>query len=203
MSWAWTGSSFATRGITCGVITHGFCNHKIPKIVLAQRPFHQLLWNFVFFKCRLLSVFCFDTFLQYLITGSLCYCSRNSCVYVSTCYRHNPPFWAAVGSYIFSLLGELQHNCISGVSVGSAQALKSFLGAKVFLAIYKGPAWSTLTPLLKAPGHSLPCLLPTRTQWLPRLYSYSIKDFELLLGNYLILRCYSTGLFVKTSFWGV
>lgn len=131
--------------------------------------FHQLLLNFVFFKSRLLSVFSFNKFLQYLITDSLCYCSRNSCIYISTCCRHNPPIREAVGSYVFSILVELQHNCISGISVGSTQALKSFWGAKVFLAICKGPAWSILARLLKAPGHSLQCLLPTCTKWLPRL----------------------------------
>lgn len=110
----------------------------------------------------LLPVFSFDTFLQYLITGSLCYCSCNLCMYISTCIRGNT-FWAAAG--IFSLLVELQHNCIS---VESTQAFRSFLGAKVFLAIYKEPAWSVLAHLLKAPGHSLLCLLPTCTQWLPR-----------------------------------
>lgn len=82
--------------------------------------------------------------------------------YISTCYRRNT-FWAAAG--IFSLLVELQHNCIS---VGSTQAFRSFLGAKVFLTIYKEPAWSILAHLLKAPGHSLLCLLPTCTQWFPR-----------------------------------
>lgn len=165
MSRAWTGSSFAMRIITCGIITRGFCNPKISRIVLALRSFHQILLKFVFFITQLLSVFSFDTFLQYLITGSLCYCSHNSCTFISTCYRHNPPFWAAVDSYIFSLLVELQHSCIS---VGSTQALKIFLGAKVFLVIYKGPAWSILIPLLKAPGHSLRYLLPTCTQWSPR-----------------------------------
>lgn len=88
--------------------------------------FHQLLLNFVFLKSWLLSVFSFNKFLQYLITDSLCYCWRNSCIYISTCCRHNPPIREAVGSYVFSILVELQHNCISGISVGSTQALKSF-----------------------------------------------------------------------------
>lgn len=111
----------------------------------------------------LFSVFSFDTFLQYLLTGSLCYCSCNLWTYIFTCYRHNTSFLAAAG--MSSPLVELQHNCIS---VGSIQAFRSFLGAKVFLAIYKEPAWSILAHLLRAPGHSLPCLLPTCTQWLPR-----------------------------------
>ena len=51
---------------------------------------------------------------------------------------------------------------------GPHRLWRAFLGAEVFLGIYKGPAWSIFTPLLKAPGHSLPCLPPTCTRWLPR-----------------------------------
>lgn len=130
MSQAGTGSSFATHGITCGVFTHGFFNHKNPDLCWHWDILHQIPLKFVFFIPQLLSVFSFDTFLQSLITGSLCYCSHNTCIYISTCSSHNSTFWAAVDSYIFSLLVELQYNCTSGIPGGIRTGIEGLFGCQ-------------------------------------------------------------------------
>ena len=158
MSSTWTGLSLVTRGI----MYYCFCDHKISRIVLALRSFHQLSLNSVFFLSWLLYLplthFC-NTYPQAVFVTAH---ATRAYAFLRAVQRHSLPFQAAVGCY-------RNRAAPPGFSVGFTQAFQRFfLGAKVFLAICKAAALSILILHLKVPGHSPTCLLPTCTQWLPR-----------------------------------
>lgn len=128
----------------------------------------DLLFNWILCSLYPAIVFSTDTFLQYLITGNLCYCQCDLCIYISAscgCSLHFfRQHWAVTPSHY---LQSCKTAVPLGISMGYTQAFKSFLAAKLFLKIYKATALGILIPHLKVPGHSLTCLPPTYTQWLP------------------------------------
>lgn len=86
MSSAWTGLSLVTRGI----MYYRFCDHKNIQNCASTEIFSSTFLEFCVLSI-LAVVFAIDTFLQHLPTGSLCYCSRNSCIRISTrCAQAQP-----------------------------------------------------------------------------------------------------------------